>query len=352
MWRRSGNVDTQYTHNFDQNTGIHCCLLVDAKGYLSDQIEIVSSHETKIERSLFLHKGKNMSGRLFDLNGNPKTNTDVLVCFDDSPLVYMHNRRLDITYTRKFLKYKPVKTDDLGRFEVDIADKHFALMAASDEGFAMVRDQPFLATGEMHMQAWGSIAGILHKGNQVAPYEEIQLEYLPPTGFEPIGIRCYEHALTDHAGRFSFKQVRPGPAFVCRVVGQKQSNHTDVTVLPGETSFVTIAGGGRPVFMEYAWPKEVPLSWSFTYDFIICRDSEETVIYDYTIRVDRSGHIQIDDVLPGTYSLSGVFAEDKEALANLTHRFHVPEIQIESDYRTPLNVGELSLTLVPETGSH
>ena len=350
-WRHSENVDTPYTHQFDQNTGIHCCLLVDAKGYLSEQIEIVSGHETRIERSLFLHKGNDMSGRLFNPNGDPTANTDVLVCFDDSPLLYMQNRTLDTTYTHRFLKYKPIKTDDLGRFEVDIADKHFALLAASDEGIAMVRDHTFLATGEMHMQAWGSIQGILHKGNQVAPYEEIQLEYLPPEGFEAFGIKCYEHTLTDQAGRFCFKHVRPGPAFVCRVLNQKQSNRTDVTVLSGETSFVAIAGGGRPVLMEYTWPQEVPLPWSFTYDFMICSASDEMLNYDYAIKVDRSGQIQIDDVLPGTYTLLGSFAEGKETLAKLTHRFYVPGIQDESDYHTPLNVGELSLTLVPETGS-
>ena len=350
-WRHSRNVDTQYTHNFDQKTGIHCCLLVDAKGYSSEQIEIVASHETRIERSLFLHKGNDMSGRLFNPNGDPKANTDVLVCFDNSPLLYLQSRKLDTTYTRKFLKYKPVKTDDLGRFELDIADEHFALLAVSDEGIAMVRDHTFLATGEMHMQAWGSIEGILHKGNQVAPYEEIQLEYLPPQGFEAFGIQCYEHTLTDHAGRFYFKHVRPGPAFVCRVLNQKQSNHTNVTVLSGETSFAAIAGGGRPVLMEYTWPQEVLLPWSFTYDFMIYRDSDETVDCDYAIKVDRSGQIQIDDVLPGAYTLSGVFAEDEETFAKLTHRFYVPEIQNESDYRTPLQVGELSLILVPEIGS-
>lgn len=349
-WRHSEDVNTPYTHPFDQDTGIHCCLLVDARGYLSEQIEIVSSHETRIERSIFLHRGNDISGRLFDPNGKPKANTDVLVCFDDSPLVSMQNRKLETTYTRRFLKYRPVKTDDLGRFEVDIADKHFALMAASDEGIAMVRDQAFLATGEMHMQAWGSLEGVLHKGNQVAPYEEIQLEYLPPPGFAAFGVQCYEHTLTDHAGRFHFKYVRPGPAFVGRVLNRKQSNRTNVTVLSGETSFVNIAGGGRPVLMAYTWPREIPLPWSFTYDFIICRASDEAISYDYAIKVDRSGQIQIDDILPGTYTLSGRFAEGKEALAKLTHRFYVPEIQNESDYRTPLHVGELSLVLVPKTG--
>jgi hypothetical protein len=351
-WRHYENVDASYTRQFDQNTGIHCCLLVDAEGYLSKQIEIISNHESRIERSLSLHKGNDMSGRLFDPNGDPKANTDVLVCFDDVSLVYMQNRKLDTTYTRQFLKYRPVKTDDLGRFELDIADKHFALMAASDEGFAMVRDHSFLATGEMHMQAWGSIEGILHKGNQVAPYEEIQLEYLPPQGFEGLGVRCYEHTLTDHAGYFRFNHVRPGPAFVCRVLNQKPSNRTDVAVLSGETSFVSIAGGGRPVLVAYSWPKELPLPWSFTYDFTICRDADEALKYDYAVKVDRSGQIQIDDVLPGTYTLSGSFAEGKEVFASLTHRFDVPEIKDESDYRSPLNVGELSLMLVRETGSH
>jgi len=351
-WRHSKHGETRFTQQFDQNTGIHCCLLVDAKGYLAKQIEIVSGPESRIERSLFLHKGNDMSGRLFDPNGVPKANTDVIVCFDDSPLVYMLNRTLDTTYTRRFLKYKPIKTDELGRFQVDIADKHFALWAASDEGIAMVRDHSFLATGELHMQAWGSIEGILHKGNQVAPYEEIQLEYLPPPGLEAFGIRCYEHSLTDHAGHFCFKHVRPGPAFVCRVLNQKPCNRTDVTVLSGETSFVNMAGGGRPVLMDYTWPKEVPLPWSFTYDLTVSGESNETLNYDYAIQVERSGRIQIDDVLPGMYTLSGHFAEGKETLATLTHRFYVPEIQNESDYRTPVHVGELSLVLVPETGNH
>jgi hypothetical protein len=150
-------------------------------------------------------------------------------------------------------------TDAAGRFSFAPDLEDFAVMAADEAGFALVRVEDLAASPEVRLQRWARVEGTLKIGGEPGANETVRLadafapEAYYPRAFPPYAISV--ETTTDAAGRFVFPRVPPVDVKVfhapklgrgeARLVAMTQI--TNLTLKAGETRETTLGGQGRPV---------------------------------------------------------------------------------------------------------
>ena len=227
------------------------------------------------------------------------------------------------------------------RFPAELNSRALALVAVHDQGFSRMDLDPTNHTLPLQLQRWGRIEGRLNLRHGSNAGKEITF-FEPPMGPFPRGGLNLDlgafSTRTDDGGNFVFEQVPPGDfyLYLVRGLGIPFSYQTPVEVRPGETLQAQIGGTGRTIKGQLAltdsnrsvdWSKQMRFAslstkvprpvipkgltlaeiekWQAEY-----WRSEEVrrnmrKVRSFPLEIGPDGSFTIDDVLPGTYELSG-----------------------------------------------
>jgi hypothetical protein len=266
---------------------------------------------------------------------------------------------------------KLVTTDDSGKFVLDSPPESGGkVVAVGDPGFGLALVEQVRASGVVVLQPFGRIEGILKiQGVGAAGREllftlgnsEIMTDF---NGFK---------TATDEQGKFTFEKVPPTEGQIVRLIKSSpnswmHSHRTDVTIQPGETTYVTLGdsgavvrglarlvappSGGEPLIVSGALSTKMPDVPSFSSpaesQAFLSSDAWKAQIRDaksFAIAVAADGTFMLDSVPPGTYTLrisaGPLGARPWEVKAEGSTTVMVPE---GLDPSSPLDIGEIALT--------
>jgi peroxiredoxin len=250
--------------------------------------------------------------------------------------------------------YQHCTAEESGRIHFPATTQPYLIVAIHPSGYAQAN--PRTLSSEMHLQAWGKIAGTLRKGNKPdAGQQVIAWQFAAGDADRSTNTpdALYESELkTDDAGEFVMPRVAAGTTHIAPDYkfswGQPERPVTFVEIKPGKTTTVAMGGHERPVVGHIELPpalanrKDVQLSECFISvktdtlpspmpeemkhepmpqqaqwweafaktkagkKFVDARDKQgktiETTTHGFEVQAD--GSFRIEDVTPGTYSLS------------------------------------------------
>lgn len=153
-------------------------------------------------------------------------------------------------YTQGRLTAPSARTDGQGQFSIPIPGDPHAVVVRSDAGYAQVLASDLAKSGDVTLQPWGRIEGVLRVGAKPASGGRVQLTR--PGAMDEWQKWLVQHetsARADGAGRFVFPRVAPGEFAVSYYPeGSGFPLRTAAgEVAPGQTVTVELGGTGRPV---------------------------------------------------------------------------------------------------------
>jgi len=251
---------------------------IDAEDYMPAVSRVFDNNEGNVRFDFKLAKGRLPQGIVYLPDGEPAVDAEVCVV-TKGRYVFFYNGRF--TDKRRSLY---VTTDDDGTFELTPQTEPYKLVAIHDEGFAQVTEEQFLESPEIYLQKWGRVEGDIFVGSKPGAGEKVRLDIFvgskPGAGEkvrlensysdnDPKGINYsfIYNATADDQGRFVIDRVTPGLMKITRPIVREDGRSTsysgwkDVDVVGGETSYVTIGGGGRTVVGKIARPPYLDPDW-------------------------------------------------------------------------------------------
>ena len=157
-----------------------------------------------------------------------------------------------------------IETDDQGKYRLPILVGDFKMMVVSDQGFAVVSSDELKDEGDIILQPWGRLEGMLFAGNRPLAGSSVSLEVDPgdPEVWDR-DINWHYTTTTDENGCFAFEQVRPGQVRVSRLIptihtatysSSQYAMNTETEVQAHQNAYVEIGGGGRRVMGQFICP--------------------------------------------------------------------------------------------------
>jgi RNA polymerase sigma factor (sigma-70 family) len=147
-----------------------------------------------------------------------------------------------------------VSTDADGRFSFPAppAGLPWVILARHATGYVEVTGDKFATLdGQLFLQSWGHVKGQLLVGATPQPNVTVNLfRDGSEHEWQAMQVRHYLTAKTDAEGRFEFKEVAAGEAWLSRLDtsrGLRSGRHTLIDVKSGATTAAQIGGRGRPV---------------------------------------------------------------------------------------------------------
>ncbi len=200
-----------------------------------------------------LEKGKSISGRVRDPQGKPLQGVEV-VLGTAKELAGLLNGRCE----HRLDNLRAV-TDGSGRYSLPEETEPFIIACLHEAGYAEVSAADLEAAGEIRLQPWGQVEGILQLAGRPAAGEVIELEYYWHPGWSsatPWINKRYKTRSGDD-GAFIFERVAPGEALISRAIdlGKPGEMFNDgvrgenayVEVLPGRTARVALNDEGEAI---------------------------------------------------------------------------------------------------------
>ena len=383
----------KFSQRFADATQGHVLRIV-APGYYPEISEVFRFGEEETTYDFELESGVGPSGVVKSPEGKPLGGVDVHLATERVPV------HLDNGKVRDNDESIVVTTGDEGRFAFDPQIDPYAVVVATEEGFAEVAEDVFVAAeGEttVTLEAWGRVEGTVVASSQPVAAADLILHYNErKMDLETPQLRAEAKSRTNDAGTFSFERVIPGRSMVSRLVesgrSMSLSHKTPIEVAAGETATVTVGGGGRGVIGRLPLPEgfekkqlsshrvsanielkqgEIPLPASWEEMDVKAQHawhrewyvSEAGIAHvraarRYAVEVEDDGSFRADDVPAGEYTLSvqifrpepqvnyywtGRFAAPSP-IASVTHEFEVPEVEGEEDAK-PVDLGNLRLEI-------
>ncbi|MHC4525487.1 MAG: carboxypeptidase regulatory-like domain-containing protein, partial [Planctomycetota bacterium] len=399
-----------YEGQYEQPFNYHldgCAVKIEADGYLIYESETFFNEGKEVTLDIHLNKGENHYGVVYDSDGKPAKNADVLVCLKDG-WVRIEKGRFDQT------SHLRLKTNGSGEFALPPQHKAYMLIILHEKGVGRISEEQFIAAyGEIHLQKWGRIKGTVYSGRKPDVNCKIIVQVRFEDGHE-YSIIDNTQIYSDDKGQFSFNRVLPGRVTIHKAVkvdgsSTKYANTSNIEVLPGETKEVHLGGGGRAVTGRFLRPgamnidfanyrfdimpsksdlREKGLDFSnlpempFPEDFFL-RTPEEMQAWqaewmqtpdgqewmkisqklsentrtsfrpDYVIVIDEQGNFRIEDVLPGNYAATvrfrdpGINPREPEYyntfIAEVEFEFTVKDAEDEKEFEIPIDAGRFSL---------
>ncbi|MBU6399162.1 MAG: sigma-70 family RNA polymerase sigma factor [Verrucomicrobia bacterium] len=316
-------------------------LEVDAPGYQPVASEVVEVSPQEHHFEFQLQRSTGVDGQVLLADGGPAAGVQVFL-WGKRPHSHGYFGPVIMKTALKQTKIMPndpsdrnsmtTTTDDHGKF-------HFApklgiegIVTAGQSGCAAVTLNA-LASGPIHLHAWGRIEGVLLSGHKPLSGQTVSIRPALAPNPQP-AVPVEGDAKTDDAGRFVFERVPPGTVTLAMVTSYHGdgpgviglSQDTTVTVLPGGTCQATIGGSGRSVIGRIvSQPSGQPMDWRFNLPVLIRQvpglvkpDRKDYpdefalrrawAAYDqaqakYYLRIGSDGSFEIDDVPAGNYEL-------------------------------------------------
>ena len=270
-----------------------------------------------------------------------------------------------------------------GSFRFPPMEEAGMVMVLDDAGYASMTDSQMVESGELRLVAWGRVEGEVRSGAGVVPNGSVTFMKRGRDFAEHRMATFDTQARADAQGRFAFDRAYPGEGEVQRMIqvgptmfsGQSGPS---VTVRPGETTRVVVGGGGRTVKARAVVPEGTKLAvdWTRTWSNLRFQpppipippgldapgrkawlaiweaspEGQARAIMQrergfYAVAVAADGAIRIEDVRPGTYTLTiqphSTNGQGKPiGLAQAV--VVVPEIA-DGDLAKPLEIGDVEL---------
>ncbi|HSY19640.1 MAG TPA: carboxypeptidase regulatory-like domain-containing protein [Candidatus Acidoferrales bacterium] len=262
-------------------------------------------------------------------------------------------------------------TDDEGKFVLPSPPEGATVLAVGEAGFANVPVDQVRQNSDVVLLPFGRIEGILKIGGQPGAGKDLMLML----GISGIGTDWDSYKqTTDDQGRFTMEHVPPGDVQISRVIATSPnssmySDATSVTVQPGETAQVTLGDKGAvltgqiryqvqptndtganlegrvsqplPPHAKFNSPAEAQAYYSSPEWKALMKQQK-----NYTAEIHPDGSFEVDDVVPGTYSMNadarvgGQRPWEHQPFAQGSTTITVPD---SFDPTTPIDIGEVVL---------
>ncbi|MCI0540766.1 MAG: sigma-70 family RNA polymerase sigma factor [Verrucomicrobiales bacterium] len=212
-----------------------------AEGYedwVSDPLE---SADRTVTLNIALKRAvpeESVRGAALKPDGTPASGAQVALLSLD------HNVRLLRTLTFQGNRRWLTTCDEKGEFRFPANQSAHSLAAASPDGYAQVRIRGAQEPVTLQLQPWGRVEGVVDVSARTYPVESIELYDPAADNYQGrISLLGAFSAKVDANGHFSFENVPPGEfsAFINSLAGIPFHHQTPLTVLPGETTQITIA---------------------------------------------------------------------------------------------------------------
>lgn len=338
-----------------------------------------------------LEKGFSASGVVRLPDGSPAEGAEVVVWSveDDSAGVGFINAALPGGMSAAFdaqmgITRAVATTDAQGRFVCEALVNPAVMAATHQAGYAEASVKEFASRGEFELVPWGRVEGVLYVGSKPAASHPVEL--YTQSQFERATVYHRFDTITDAEGRFEFKRVRPGRAWLgpARKRGQLLDRlyTVPVRVQPGETTTVKLGDVGRPVVGRLAMPAGA--DWRMDWDLVHVslvrpgplppaevekggpealrawsevwpETAEGRRPNTFRVLVDpQSLSFRCEDVPDGTYQLHGLFYEvpgrrscsSGHAVARVERQVTVPPMP-DGRSDEPLDLGTIELEALP-----
>jgi peroxiredoxin len=300
------------------------------------------------------------------------------------------NRKQDYAYPGPRTRGEAA-SDSGGAFVVAKPDGPHVLVVRSPAGYAEISSNQLAAGaagGDIKLQPWGKIEGILKVGDKPIPKASINLWRV---GENDAAVHHETSVKTDANGHFVFAQVAPGECNIYyRLPNFRSAQWRYVIVEPGKTSQVQIGGTGRVVTGRIDVPPELQpiIKWTnegrYTYEAEVRLDlpnnqglkhekdeapeeywSKEIAFgktpegklykewrFGSSFLVNPDGTYRVEDLPAGKYTMSvRCFETDDEVhfmedIARVEKKFEVPTETAVKD-QPPIDVGTAVPTVLP-----
>jgi beta-lactamase regulating signal transducer with metallopeptidase domain/protocatechuate 3,4-dioxygenase beta subunit len=367
-------------------------ILVEAEGYLPDLSQSVEAKSGNLRLEIALVRGTGFSGAVMLPNGNPASNANVFLCggstTSDSPSGVIMMGGPTMMNNIKSVQCSggsggspfatAAETDASGKFTLKAVPQPHSFYAVHEKGFAAISSENLPASGDIKLQPWGQITGIVMIGRKPGANQSLFLSTLDMIS-RPPALRVTLTGVTDSEGRFEFASVPPGEYRIsARSATGLSGQSADAEARSGETATVRIGGTGRPIVGKLVIPgadsnappkiqsaslalklpdENIP-SPSDAIAYRAYMESEagrarQRMQHSYAIRPDADGSFRLEDIPAGTYTLSIMTTSPQQSTSQpgrppgyerFTREVVVPEMPGgRSD--EPLNLGIITLQL-------
>lgn len=366
----------QYKLMFTGSSQVHL-LRIEADGYQPVVSRDFKNDEGNVTCDLALNSGKGLNVMVRLPDGKPAAEAEVCLCPEKPGKLYnmvtfVKNGR----FALRDMSTPSLKTGPDGRLPIQPQDNSFLLVVVHDQGFAQTTSEELAAKPEIALQAWARLEGVVRQGTKPAPGAKLDAYPSGSNGGMRWGfLNFQDQAETDADGKFVYPKLRPGKWQV-RLLPVDQAgrspNEKSVDLAPGQTVNVTLGGEGRPVIGRLQWPEGKLPDGDLSHIFANIglkmsepptppkevrdqgadamrtwakqwQESDEGKAWQKvaqqrqqsqrTVSADRSGSLQIENVLPGQYELNVVLKANTDSLP-----WDMPEVL---QYSSEISVSEM-----------
>jgi uncharacterized GH25 family protein len=359
-------VDGRFTLSLDEESDN--AVYVTAAGYADKIQKMPDAQNGTVQMVIRLKPSAGLSGVVLAPDGSPAPGVNVAV----SGGSIRYNIQLINGRLRSYDDHTRIATTDAdGRFTIPSVPDDGTVVAAGDPGFARAPLAEVRSSGIITLQLWGRIEGTLKRQGQPAVGKDLLFNIsIPGISTDFNGYK----STTDDQGQFTMEKVPPGDGEIVRLISTlpnswSWSDRTPVTVKSGETTQVTLGDNGatlvgriqfnNPPTNDVALIYQGNLSGQMSQTPHFNSPAEAQAYYqtpefqalmrlrkNYTVEINPDGSFEVDNVVPGTYSLN-IFARvnsgnlwGQPPIAQGSTAVAVPDT---FDPTTPIDIGEVVL---------
>ena len=188
------------------------------------------------------------SGRVLGINGTPVTGARVFLVKPDDSLIISNAKDYFSGMSRT-----NIRPDEKGSFVHATQESNYAIVVATDDGYAEKYYGPGVAAGDLILKPWARVEGILFQEGKPVADASIMLSPIRQLGGENPHVQDKFQTRTDTLGRFVFSKAPPVPSTVSSLLTSWQdypitSNQIlPIELKPGETKTVNLGGDGLQI---------------------------------------------------------------------------------------------------------
>jgi hypothetical protein len=285
---------------------------IESEGYVPAESRVFTADEQDIAFNFELKRGKDVTGVLRSPSGQPVAKATVALALAGQTIVVSDGQKL-IPQSEQ-----STTTDASGNFRFPPQAGSFLIVAFSDAGYVQLDQSAIAASGEVTLQPWGRIEGVMKVANAPGVKQKVAIDTNGTHAAKSPHVSHEIRTTTDDQGRFTFERVPPGFVPVSREFDQWRGESwsgfltltQNVRVDAGKTVHIQLGATERTITGKVIFPKQAAnkKNWLITHSiaFAMPRTTSATdskAIRMYAVETQEDGTFQLVDVAPGTYEL-------------------------------------------------
>jgi hypothetical protein len=217
-------------------------------------------------------------------------------------------------------------TDAHGRFELWPEDGPFVITAASDAGYAIVKQTDFSPARDIHLAPWATIAGQAQFAGKSVAGQIVNIypagwPFAHPGDLVQTAVIQYQSAVTDSLGRFSLSRIPAGLMSVAWsdtdsnhssfIIGDNEETQT-IALSAGQAVTVNFGDAGRATRPVTGNVRMAAPAAGLTLEggTVTARTLESSIPANapacscmHSVRIEKNGAFHLPGLLPGKYQL-------------------------------------------------